>query len=261
MAAPALDPKKIFFDPVAALTTIGELGAWGPTLDASGKRRARMDMQLYGQALLLVMTEAELVASIALNQVPAIVNGVPQGIVLGERYAAMKALPAGPFRDGYLATMALARSIPDAIEPARKNDVEFIPSGAIKAAVLRQQGAGLVWQVAAVGIPLAAIAAIAYWAGKREDAQASVQIATLASTVSMDAALKYSLAEIAAGQPVDPAVIASFDAAGRGKEDARSWAVPVAAVVLALGGLIGGYAAVKTASGPSKPEPKAAVAT
>jgi hypothetical protein len=235
----SLDPAAIKFDPIAGYTTIAELNTWSIV----NAKRVRMDMGLFAQAFLLVLAEAELVGAQALNQPPNVVNGIPLGLVLGERYSAIKAAPASPARDAYLATMALARSVPNELAPAYANDLEFIPS--LHAAQRLSAPGAIVWTVAAVGVPLAAVAALAYWAGKRVDAEASVAVATIQSTTAMDAALKYTLAQGAIGGKVDPEVIKAFQAAGMRGEDARSWAAPTVAAVAGLGLVTGGVMAVR----------------
>lgn len=256
MAIKGFDPTAIHFDVMRGAQTNGELGAWLAT--NSGQvvtGRMRMNMASWAQGVLTVLAQAELIAAFALQQPLVVTGGIPVGMVLGGSMASMRQAVGDPKMkpacDAYFAVVAWARRIPMNIDPAYKNDLLFMPSAAGSAAVsykpgLRsdatQQAVSVIWVVAAVSVALAAVAACAYWAGKREDAQASVQLGTLKATATLDAATKLALVQIAAGQPVDPQLYDVFKAAGTETEQRHGLWTGVAAGgagALVVGGAAG----------------------
>jgi len=88
-----------------------------------------------------------------------------------------------------------------------------------------------------IGVAAVVAAAVAYWAGKREDAQAQVQTSTLRSISAADVASKAIHEQIVSGQPVDPALVAVISKLAE-PEQMRSAGLWLAGG-LAIGGTLG----------------------
>ncbi len=223
-----------------------------PLYDAG---RLRINQALWANSVLEILTGAELLAAMVLQNPPKI--GASPAVTLGERRAAMLAIsPEKPLpgfstqgmavaRDAYFAVQSWARWIAPNIGPPRNIDPVFLPSLPTANATRLTEGAvGLAWTVGAIGVALAAVTAIAYWAGKREDAMASVAIETVKTGAALDTALKLALAQLAQTGAVDPKMYAVFQAAGAPREES-SFTIPAVigtGLVCTVGAGIAGFA-------------------
>jgi len=263
MAIKGFDQNAIAFDPFRGNQVNVEIYNWTEKNGAQATSgRLRLNMGTWAQGVLTVLAQAELIAHFALGKPLVVTGGSPIGMVLGGNRDAMREAIGDakmkPACDAYFAAQAWARRIPEAICPPYAIDLEFLPTPAGQAAAnraaLTSAPVGAIWIVAGVTVALGAVAACAYWAGKREDAQASVQLGTLRTTAALDAATKLALVQVAAGMPVDPQLYDVFKAAGTEQEQRHGMWIGVAAgggAVLTLGGVIGAIWGTRDASSSS----------
>lgn len=229
------DSKQYTFNPIEGMTLLAYLvtGVGFP----AGAVRVRVNMARMLQAMLAALANAEAMAMVALSTDPSqVINPLAPGLVLGQRAAEIKAKskanPGGnAYVDAYIATQAVARWFPEAICNPREKDPElFTPSTPlIQPARTILTGVSLL-TVGAVGVAAAAAAGLAWWADKRMDAQASVEVEAIRTLAAADLAQRIAQQQIAAGQPIDPSIAGIFKDLGQKKEEARGWGVPLAAV-------------------------------
>jgi len=231
---------KVQFDPVAAAASVASLRQW--LAGQPNVKRVAMDMDTLGQIVVLVLTEAELIAASQTKQIPILQGGIPIGLVMGAQRDEMSTLPDSPAKTMYFGATALARWLPEELSPPRLNDLLYVPTTGGQAALRTANAIALIWEVGAIGAALAAIGAIAYWGGKREDRIATVEAEKARALVSTEGALRIGMAQLAAGKPVDPAVYDVLVAAGSKREESRSWAVPIVGTLCGVGLLGGGLA-------------------
>jgi hypothetical protein len=232
------DKTTYQFNPIQGWTLLSVLvtGVGFP----EGAVRVRLNALNLLQAVLTVLTEAEAMAQVVLaaagGPVP-VVN--PNDLILGTAYKQMMKLPAGKssFVDCYQAAYAVARWLPENVTNPYASDVElFVPQTPMPQRAALTPGALLT--VGVIGVAAAAAAALAYWGGKREDAQASVQVDSLRALAAVELAQKVAMAQVAKGEPLDPAIQTLLGDLGRQREVDRSWGWPVAlggAAVLTVG--------------------------
>jgi len=232
------DKTTYQFNPIQGWTMLATLvtGVGFP----EGATRVRLNALNLLQAVLTVLTEAEAMAQVVVagsgGPPPA---ADPNSLVLGTLYKNMMGRPAGvnSYVDTYQAAYAVARWLPENVTNPYASDVElFVGQTPFPQRAALTPGALLT--VGVIGVAAAAAAALAYWGGKREDAQASVQVDTLRALAAVELAQKIAMEQVAKGQPVDPAVSGLLNDLGRQREVDRSWGWPVAlggAAVLTIG--------------------------
>jgi len=207
------------------------------TIDAGGLNQEpavrRVNIASFGALVLGVATQAEILAADYITKDAAAADVfVPGSVIVGQRRQAVNEAPDSAVKRHYLYVQGLLRWFPENIDTPRKG-VPFIQlpgSSSIPAPDPARVSAAPVappalWVVIGViGVAASAAAAIAYWAGKREDAQAQVAISTMRQVSTADVASKAIQAQIKAGQPVDPALIKVLDTMAT-PESASSWGV------------------------------------
>lgn len=253
-------------DPAAAMTFLNDLGAQlGPStgtvvvvpgqatpsagaltrqLDAGARGLVRFNILDFGQAVCGQALRAESLAAAALGEQPSTGGSLPWTI--GKREAQMRALPKSAIRDYYMAVFGILRWLPKAIDVPRGNDAIYVQGpiaphigGAPSLLNSPQaiQGAIIV-AAGVVGVAAAAAAAISYWAGKREDRIAAVDIGTVRAVSAAEQAGAAIVAQVAQGKAPDPALVAVLSRVGAA-EESRGWsgyaAAALAGTTVALG--------------------------